>query len=100
MFRNAKQIKKERKDVIRAKYIKDERGDIKIQKEEVMDRWRSCSNDLLIEENEYHLEEMGKVEGPVKEISEEEVKRAIKGMKSTKVSGPTGVTSDMLKKAE
>ncbi len=63
MFRIAKQMKKERKDVIGAKYIMDERGDIKIQKEEIMGRWRSYFKDLLNEENEHHLEEMGKVEG-------------------------------------
>ncbi len=57
------------------------------------------AKDLLNEENEHHLEEMGTVEGPTEEISEEEVKRTIKGMKSTKASGPTGVTNDMLKKA-
>ncbi len=60
-----KQIKKERKDVIGAKYIKDEKGDIKIQKEEKMNRWRSYFKDLLNEENEQHLAEMSKVEGPI-----------------------------------
>lgn len=34
--------------------------------------------DLLNEENEHNLEEMHKVEGPIDEISEEEVKRGIK----------------------
>ena len=39
------------------------------------------------------------MEGPIEEVSEEEVKRALKEMKSGKVLGPTGMTSDLMKKA-
>ena len=40
------------------------------------------------------------VEGPVEEVSEEEEKRALEEMKSEKVLGPTGMTSDLMKKAD
>jgi len=39
---------------------------------------------------------VAKVEGPLKEIKEEEVKAALKGMKKGKAAGPTGVTIDLL----
>ena len=39
------------------------------------------------------------VERLVEEVSEEEVIRALKEMKSGKVSGPTGKTSDLIKRA-
>ncbi len=38
------------------------------------------------------------MEGPIEEISEE-VKRALRGMKSGRAPGPTGVTSDLVKRA-
>ncbi len=37
------------------------------------------------------------MEGPIEEISE--VMRALRGMKSVRTPGPTGVTSDLLKRA-
>ena len=40
------------------------------------------------------------MEGTIKEASEEEVKRALKEMKSGKVPGPTGMTSDLMKRAD
>ena len=38
-------------------------------------------------------------EGPAEEVSEEEVKRALKEMKSGKAPGSTGMTSDLIKRA-
>ena len=40
------------------------------------------------------------IEGPLQEITEQEVERAQKGMKNGRVAGPSGLTSDMLKYAE
>ena len=36
------------------------------------------------------------VEGPLHEITEQEVERALNGMESGRVAGPFGLTSDML----
>ena len=82
---------KEKKDVTRAKYIKDERGVIKIQEEGVED-----FKDLLNKKNEHNLEEIKMVEGLIEEVSVEEVKRALNEMKS---AGPTEMTSDLIKRA-
>ena len=38
-------------------------------------------------------------EGPAEEVSEEEVKRALKEMKSGKAPGSTGMTSNLMKRA-
>ena len=38
------------------------------------------------------------VEGPIEEVSEEEVKRALKEMNSGKAPGLTGMTSDLIKR--
>ena len=53
-------------------------------------------SELLNEQNEYQLDEDRKVEGPLKEITDGEVETAIKVMKQGKVTGTTGVTSDLL----
>jgi len=55
-----------------------------------------CFSELLNEQNEYQLDEMAKVEGPLTEITEEDVKSALKGIKKGKATGPTGVTIDLL----
>jgi len=43
---------------------------------------------------------VAKVERPLKEITDEEVKAALKGMKKGKTAGPTGVTIDLFQAAE
>jgi len=53
----------------------------------------------LNEQSEYQLDEVAKVEGALKEITEEEVKAALNGMKKGKAAGPTVVTIDLLQAA-
>lgn len=53
MFKISKQMKKEKKDVTGAKYIKGEGGIIKIKEEEVLERWRCYSENLLNLDNEH-----------------------------------------------
>ena len=36
------------------------------------------------------------VEGPLYEITEQELEKALKGMKNDRAAGPSGLTSDML----
>jgi hypothetical protein len=75
MFKIAKQMKKERKDVIGAKYVKDEQGVIKVQERDIMERWGRYFDQLLNEENHHNIEEVTKVEGAVENILEKEVER-------------------------
>lgn len=55
---------------------------------------------LLNEKNENDLDEVDVVAGPIENIAEEEVEKASKGMKNRKPLGPSGVNSDMRKRAD
>ena len=41
MFKIAKQMRKERKDIVGSKYVRDENGTLKVKEEKVMERWRN-----------------------------------------------------------
>ncbi len=99
MFRIAKQMRKERKDVVGAKYVKDDDGSILVDEAEIMQRWRRYFSYLLNEENPFELEEQPKVEGPIEGVKISEVKWALQKMKCGKAPGPSGVTSDLMKYA-
>jgi len=60
-----------------------------------MEKWEEYLNELLKEQ----LDEVVKVEGPLNEITEEEVKAALKGMQEGKEAGPSGVPIDLLQAA-
>ena len=97
MFKMARQMKKERKDVIGVRFIKGEDGPIKTEKQDILRRWQQYFEVLLNEENEWNIDYGNVVEGPVEEIKAEEVKKALKKMKNGKAAGPTQVTADLLK---
>ena len=99
MFKIAKQVKKERKDVVGARYIKDEAGHIKVKDTDILQRWRRYFNELLNEENHHELEQHPKVEGPIIGVTEKEIRDALKSMKSGKAAGPSGLTADILRAA-
>ena len=99
LFRIAKQMKRERQDVVGGKYVKNSKGEIKVKEKEIMERWREYFSKLLNEQSDYQLDEVEKVEGPLKEITAEEVEAALKEMKKGKAAGPSGVTSDLLRAA-
>ena len=54
---------------------------------------------LLNGENFSELEVVEAVEGPLHEITEQEVEMALKGMKNSRAAVPSRLTSDMLKYA-
>ena len=62
MFKIAKQMRKERKDIVGSKYVRDENGTLKVKEEEVMERWRSYFSSFINETNEYQLQEEDKVD--------------------------------------
>ncbi len=83
-FKMAKQMKEERKDVIGARYIQDEHGNIKVEEADIMQSWKRYFSELLNEENQYELEDHLKVEGPVQGVREKEVEEALRKMKRGK----------------
>ena len=78
-------------------FVKSNTGEIKIEATEVCGRWREYFEVLLNGENESEFDGVEAVEGPLYEITEQEVEKALKGMKNDRAAGPTGLTSDMLK---
>ena len=99
MFAMAKQMKKNKKDIIGGYYVKGENGEIATTEEGICERWRSYFNDLLNEENPNEIEEVECVEGPIIDVTEEEVRVAIRSMKANKAPGPSGISSDIFKHA-
>ena len=47
-----------------------------------MERWRGYFEELLNEENEHELEEVEEIEGPIENITEEDVNITLEGIKS------------------
>ncbi len=99
MFKMAKQMKEERKNVIRARYVTDEHGNIKVEEADIMQRWKRYFSELLNEENQYEIEDHIKVDGPILGVIEKEVEEGLQKMKRGKAPGPSGVTTDLLKYA-
>ena len=47
MFNTAKQMRKERKDIVGSKYVRNENGTLKVKEEKVMERWKSYFSFLI-----------------------------------------------------
>ena len=81
--------------------VKDKEGRLLVNQEEVKERWKQYFSDLLnrpspdhpIEELEPELMDQMDID----DISEEEVRRAIKGMKNNKAAGVDGILAEMIK---
>ncbi len=99
IFKMAKQMKEERRDVIGSRYVKDEHGNIKVEEVDIMQRWKRYFRELLNKENQYELEDHIKDEGPILGLTEKKVEEALQKMKRRKAPGPSGVTADLLKYA-
>ncbi len=95
MFEMAKQMKEERKDVISARYVKDEHGNITVEEADIMQRWKRYFSEPLNEEDLYELEDHLKVEGPILGMTEREVQEALQKMKRGKAPGPSGVITNL-----
>ena len=97
IFKIATQMRKERKDIVGSRYIRDENGSLKVKEEKVVERWRSYFSSLL---NEYKLKlEEDKVERPIWGVTEQIVEQALKSMKVGKAPGQSGVISELIKTA-
>ena len=78
--------------------IKDKEESVLTEERKIKRRWHEYFKELLNEENERdRLENVALVSGPVEEFSEEEVKKAVKEMKSGKTPGPSGISADYFK---
>ena len=100
MFKIAKQIKKERKDVSQRRYIKGEDDQLLTKEKDVCKRWKEYFEKLLNESNDFVVERVAPTEGPVEEITSDEVRSALASMKTGKAPGPSGISTELMKGAE
>jgi hypothetical protein len=100
VFRVARQMAKERRDVIGVNCLRNENGGLIVQPEDVKNRWKMYMERLLNVENDWDkVVECDVVEGPEERITEEEVENAIRKLKCRKAGGPTELVGDVLRAA-
>ena len=90
MYRLARQRNTAGKDVQHVRVIKDENGNVMVNSEAVLKRWKEYFEKLMNEENnrEPKIEEVEVVNEEVICVSREEVKNAVRRMKKGKAVGP------------
>ena len=93
LYRLARQRDRAGKDVLQVRVIKDTNGNVLTSEENVLRRWMEYFAELMNEENERErrLEEVERVNLEVGWISKDEVRTAMKRMKSGKAVGPDGI---------
>ena len=93
LYRLARQRDRAGKDVLQVRVIKDANGNVLTSEESVLRRWMEYFEELMNEENERErrLEEVERVNLEVGWISKDEVRTAMKRMKSGKAVGPDGI---------
>ena len=92
-------MRNDKKDVVGTHFIEDENGNHKIKESEFRERRKRYFETLLNDENNNELEKESPVEGPIQEVTEGDVNKALKGMKNNKAPRPSGLTNDLLEKA-
>ena len=100
IFRIAKQMIGQIKDLIGEQCVKDDVGNVLVDHGEIRNAWRSYNEHLLNEAFPWHsdiLEAVEPVQGPPPEIKNEWVKKAIDEMRNGKEAGSTGIVAEMLK---
>ena len=90
LYRLARQRDRAGKDVQYVRVIKDENGNVMVNSEAVLKRWKEYFEKLMNEENnrEPRTEEAEVVKEEVNCVSREEVKNALRRMKKGKAVGP------------
>ena len=95
IFRKLKIMKNESRDICENNCIKGKDGKIYFEEADRGKIWSMHMESIMNHENEWDgMVDAEKVEGPVKEIRREEVKKALERMKSGKASGPSGITKE------
>ncbi|KAK3542796.1 hypothetical protein QTP70_002997 [Hemibagrus guttatus] len=90
LYRLARQRDRDGKDVQQVRVIKDRDGRVLTSEESVQRRWKEYFEELMNEENEREkrVEGVNSVEQNVDKIRKDEVRKALKRMKSGKAVGP------------
>jgi exonuclease III len=89
LFKLGKKRNKASKDLTQIKQMKNEQGKVLTDKHEITKRWKQYFEKLLNEENPRSVMEDGTMnQGMTKEVTREEVEKAVSKMKNNKATGP------------
>lgn len=95
IFQKLKIMKRESRDITESNCIKDKNGRIFFVDEDRRRIWKEHMESIMNQENQWDgLVEAERTEGPVKEISKEEIKKALESMKNGKAGGPSSITKE------
>ncbi|KAK3508871.1 hypothetical protein QTP70_011009 [Hemibagrus guttatus] len=99
LYRLARQRDRDGKHVQQVRVIKDRDGRVLTSEESVQRRWKEYFEDLMNEENEREkrVEGVNSVEQKVDKIRKDEVRKALKRMKSGKAVGPDDIPVEVWK---
>ncbi|KAK3530967.1 hypothetical protein QTP70_007276 [Hemibagrus guttatus] len=99
LYRLARQRDRDGKDVQQVRVIKDRDGRVLTSEESVQRRWKEYFKELMNEENEREkrVEGVNSVEQKVDKIRKDEVRKALKRMKSGKAVGPEDIPVEVWK---
>ncbi|KAK3567797.1 hypothetical protein QTP86_026441 [Hemibagrus guttatus] len=99
LYRLARQRDGDGKDVQQVRVIKDRDGRVLASEESVQRRWKEYFEELMNEENEREkrVEGVNSVEQKVDKIRKDEVRKALKRMKSGKAVGPDDIPVEVWK---
>ncbi|KAK3531995.1 hypothetical protein QTP86_002262 [Hemibagrus guttatus] len=99
LYRLARQRDRDGKDVEQVRVIKDRDGRVLTSEESVQRRWKEYFEELMNEENEREkrVERVNSVEQKVDKIRKDEVRKALKRMKSGKAIGPDDIPVEVWK---
>ena len=99
LCRLARQRDRAGKDVQHVRVIKDEKGNVMVNSEAVLKKWKEYFKKLMNEENnrESRTEEAEVVNEEVNWVGREEVKNALRRMKKGKTVGPDELSIEVWK---
>ncbi|KAK3535500.1 hypothetical protein QTP70_016924 [Hemibagrus guttatus] len=99
LYRLARKSDQDGKDVQQVRFIKDRDGRVLTSEESVQRRWKEYFEELMNEENEREkrVEGVNSVEQKVDKIRKDEVRKALKRMKSGKAVGPGDIPVEVWK---
>ncbi|KAK3510278.1 hypothetical protein QTP70_032702, partial [Hemibagrus guttatus] len=99
LYRLARQRDRDGKDVQQVRVIKDRDGRVLTSEESVQRRWKEYFEELMNEENEREkrVEGVNSVKQKVDKIRKDEVRKALKRMKSGKAVGPDDIPVEVWK---
>ncbi|KAK3570319.1 hypothetical protein QTP86_017166 [Hemibagrus guttatus] len=99
LYRLARQRDRDEKDVQQVRVIKDRDGRVLTSEESVQRIWKEYFEELMNEENEREkrVEGVNSVEQKVDKIRKDEVRKALKRMRSEKAVGPDDIPVEVWK---